>query len=92
MVPFSAARDCPMHGNPLWRLGAALEGRRLAAVLVRPDGAGLKRLARWMKEGAVRPVVERVYPLGDAAEAHRHSETGRARGKRVLLVDAERVA
>lgn len=77
----------PMHGNPLSRLGATLDGRRLSSILVRADGAGLTRIARWMAEGALRPVVERFYPLADAAEAHRRSETGRVRGKLVLVAD-----
>lgn len=77
----------PMHGNPLSRLAARLDGRRLARVLVRPDGVGLERIAGWIAAGAVRPVVERTYPLADAADAHRRSETGRARGKLVLLID-----
>ena len=38
-----------------------------------------------MLHGGPRPVVERTYPLRDAAEAHRRSETGRVRGKLVLL-------
>lgn len=77
----------PMHGNPLSRLGAALHGRRLSSIMVRPDGAALRRVARWMAEGTVRPVVERCYPLAEAAEAHRRSETGRVRGKLVLVVN-----
>jgi len=35
----------------------------------------------------VRPVVQRDFPLARAADAHRHSETGRTRGKLVLVVD-----
>lgn len=54
----------------------------------RPDGAGLERIAGWIAAGAVRPVVERPYPLADTADAHRRSETGRARGKLVLMIQA----
>jgi NADPH:quinone reductase-like Zn-dependent oxidoreductase len=35
------------------------------------------------ERGALRPVVERVYPLADIAEAHRALEAG---GKLVLTV------
>lgn len=77
-----------MHGNPLSRLAAALDGRRISSTLVRPDSAGLERIAGWIAAGAVRPVIERTYPLADAADAHRRSETGRARGKLVLLIQA----
>ena len=32
-------------------------------------------------------MIDRSYPLADAVEAHRYSESRRARGKLVLLVD-----
>ena len=41
---------------------------------------------RLVAAGALRPVVDRVYPLAEAAEAHRYLETGRAKGKVVLWV------
>ncbi|MDP2270606.1 MAG: zinc-binding dehydrogenase [Archangium sp.] len=34
------------------------------------------------------PLIDRVYPLEEAAEAHRYLETGRAKGKVVLSVRA----
>ena len=36
--------------------------------------------------GALEPVIDRVFPLSETAEAHRYLETGRARGKVVLVV------
>jgi NADPH:quinone reductase-like Zn-dependent oxidoreductase len=77
----------PIHGNPVSRLLAALDGRRLVSILVRPDGPGLSRIADWLAAGAIRPVVERLYAFEEAADAHRRSETGRARGKLVVVVD-----
>lgn len=41
----------------------------------------LQVLRQLMEEGAVRPVIDRRYPLEQAAEAIRYLETGRARGK-----------
>jgi NADPH:quinone reductase-like Zn-dependent oxidoreductase len=32
-------------------------------------------------------VIDRTYPLAEAAEAMRYLETGRARGKVVIVVD-----
>ncbi|HEV2745193.1 MAG TPA: zinc-binding dehydrogenase, partial [Rubrobacter sp.] len=60
--------------------------------LVRPDGADLEGIGAWIEAGEVRPVIERAYPLADAAEAHRRSESRRARGKLVLVVDEELAA
>lgn len=77
----------PIHGNPVSRLLAALDGRRLGSILVRPDGAGLRRIAEWLAAGAIRPAIERSYAMDEAADAHRRSETGRVRGKLVIVVD-----
>jgi NADPH:quinone reductase-like Zn-dependent oxidoreductase len=54
-------------------------------MIVRPDGATLAEIAALVDAGALRPVVDRTFRLEDAAEAHRLSETGHARGKLVLL-------
>jgi len=63
--------------------------QRLRALLVQPSGADLETLGGWITAGTVRPVVDRTHPLADAAAAHSYSETGRARGKIVLVVDSE---
>jgi NADPH:quinone reductase-like Zn-dependent oxidoreductase len=70
----------------LTRLGG---GRRLEMFLVRPSGADLELLSGWITSGRVRPLIDRYYPLADAIAAHRHSESRRARGKLVLLVEPE---
>jgi hypothetical protein len=54
---------------------------------VRPSGPDLQRIAGWLEDGSVRPVVERTWPLDQAAAAHRHSESGRSRGKLGLVID-----
>jgi NADPH:quinone reductase-like Zn-dependent oxidoreductase len=83
----------PSFGNlalqPLTRLAG---GKRLVAFFVRPSGTDLETLSGWISSGQVQPVIDRTYPLIDAAEAHRYSETRRARGKLVLVVDEELAA
>jgi len=61
-------------------------GTKLKLVTRRASGANLAKLARLVDEGAIRPVIDRVFRLDEAAEAHRYIETGRARGKVVLQV------
>lgn len=51
---------------------------------VRPDH--LRHVAQLAAEGVLRPVVDRVYRLEDAAEAHSYVDTGRKRGSVVLAV------
>ena len=77
--------------SPGW-LSRFRDGRRIRSFLVRPDGADLEGIGAWIEAGEVRPVIERAYPLADAAEAHRRSESRRARGKLVLVVDEELAA
>ena len=59
---------------------------------MRPDGGDLERISAWIGAGDVRPVIERSYPLADAAAAHRRSESRRVRGKLVLIVDEKLAA
>jgi NADPH:quinone reductase-like Zn-dependent oxidoreductase len=44
----------------------------------------LVRLKELAEAGHLRPVIERVYPMEQAAEAHRYVETGHKRGNLVL--------
>jgi NADPH:quinone reductase-like Zn-dependent oxidoreductase len=44
----------------------------------------LATLAGMMQSGALRPVIDRAYPLAETAEAMRYLETGRARGKVIV--------
>lgn len=82
----------PGYALPPLKWPVGLSGRhRLRSLIVQPGGADLEAIGGWIADGAVRPVVDRTYPLADAGAAHLHSETGRARGKIVLVVD-ERLA
>jgi NADPH:quinone reductase len=53
-------------------------------VLMRPGRATLDRLARAVDDGTLRPVVDEVVDVEDAAAAHRRVETGHGQGKVVL--------
>ena len=61
-------------------------GVRGVAVALVPDGARLERIARLIDAGKVRVIIDSVFPLAEAADAHRHSEAGHARGKILLHV------
>lgn len=45
-----------------------------------------RRLASLVDSGVLRPVVSRVLPLSEAAQAHRILESGHSGGKIVLAV------
>ncbi|MFF7129799.1 zinc-binding dehydrogenase [Streptomyces sp. NPDC008240] len=65
---------------------AVHDGVRATWVLVEPDHLGLREIAALVERGALRPVVETVLPLEEAAKAHEIGEQGRTTGKIVLTV------
>ncbi|QSR25749.1 NAD(P)-dependent alcohol dehydrogenase [Nocardioides aromaticivorans] len=63
-----------------------LLGLRVQIPLAKPDAARLGELAVMAAAGELRPVIERTFPLADAAAAIRHLEVEHARGKVVVTV------
>ncbi len=61
-------------------------GQRARLVVVRSRRRDLEALMAWVAGGVLRPVVDRVWPLADIAQAHAYLETKRAQGKVVLTV------
>jgi NADPH2:quinone reductase len=55
-------------------------------VLAHNDGNRTRRLARWLSDGTLRPVISRVLPLDQAASAHKLLEGGHPGGKVLLRV------
>ncbi len=55
-------------------------------VIVRSNRDDLDDLTARVEAGMLRPVIDRVLPLADIAEAHRYLETKRARGKVVIEI------
>jgi NADPH:quinone reductase-like Zn-dependent oxidoreductase len=60
-------------------------GLRATGILVEPDGHALELIAALVDEGALRAEVQDAMPLADAARAHEAIESGRTRGKLVLV-------
>jgi NADPH:quinone reductase-like Zn-dependent oxidoreductase len=56
-------------------------------IFVRPAGDQLSELASLIDEGRLRPTVQEVFALEQAAEAHARLEEGHVRGKLVLRID-----
>ena len=77
----------PVLRNPLTQLLFLLKGKRIESVFVQPSGKDLEILTKWIATDQLRPIIDTYYPLADAVNAHRYSETKRARGKLVLIVD-----
>lgn len=64
--------------------GPLFHGVSLHHVLRESDGGLLEAITHRIERGAIRPVIDRVFPLAEIADAHAYSETGRARGKIVI--------
>ena len=63
-----------------------LGGKRLLMTRVKPRGGDLEKISALIEAGKVRPVVEKVFPLEQIADAHRLSEAGHVRGKLAVRV------
>jgi NADPH:quinone reductase-like Zn-dependent oxidoreductase len=82
---------CLRPGGTLVSITASPSPARLKAarlrggwVGARPDGARLGEVAALVEAGCIRPVIDRVLPLAEAAFAHRLSQQGHVHGKLVL--------
>jgi len=65
---------------------AAARSVRVGWMLVEPDHEGLRQIAALVEADRLRPLVDRVFPLAQAADAHAYGETGGTTGKIVLEV------
>ena len=70
-------------------LGPLLGGgrRKVRLLVVRPGVSRLTPLVELVQAGAVRIVVDRRFPLSEAAQALRYLGEGHARGKVVVIPD-----
>lgn len=63
-------------------------GKRMISGVAAPTPDDLCTLVALAAKGELRPVIDRVYPLEDAANAHAYVDTGRKRGSVVLRAAA----
>ncbi len=68
---------------------AEQRGWRSAYVFVQPNAAQLAQIAKLIDTDKVKPVVENVFPLHEAAKAHTLIQGAHTRGKIVLRVQDE---
>ena len=58
--------------------------RKLAVCMAKRSGDDLAALAGMLDRGEVVPLIDRTYPLDEAAQAIAHVATGHARGKVIV--------
>lgn len=66
------------------RRKARSRGVGYAFLFMKANGAQLREIAGLIDEGAVRPVIDKVFPFESTNEALAYVESGRARGKVVI--------
>ncbi len=68
------------------RKKAARRGLKYSFLFMRADGHQLREITRLIEAGAIRPVIDRVFPFESANEALAYIEAGRAKGKVVVKI------
>jgi NADPH:quinone reductase-like Zn-dependent oxidoreductase len=70
--------------------GVRRQARRLrlryAFLFMKASGSQLRQIAQLIESGAIRPVVDKVFPFESTNEALAYVESGRAKGKVVIKV------
>ena len=102
-VPFARAENALKPGGRLLivlgsfaqALGlerpAKASGKKVVAGVAVVTLEQLQTLAQLSETGVFKPVIDRLYPLANAAEAHAYVDTGRKRGSVVLTVQPSRL-
>ena len=83
--------------NPIIVMAISLMSRKATAaarhhnaryeyLFMRADGEQLREITQLVESGAIKPLVERVFPLEQVRDALEYSESGRATGKVVIKV------
>ena len=61
--------------------------KRFKMVLADESADALNLACEWIESGKIKPAIDTVYQLSQASEAHRHYETGHAKGRVVINVE-----
>lgn len=69
-------------------LMSMIAGKKMGALVAKPDKEDLACVKELLEAGKVVPVIDRCYPLGETAEAIRYVEAGHARGKVIITMEA----
>ena len=79
---FSGGMNRPLRAVAL----SPLVRQRLTMFIAKERSSDLERLTALIEAGTVTPSIDRTYPLDQVAEAMRHLEAGKARGKIAITI------
>ncbi|WP_457332052.1 NADP-dependent oxidoreductase [Rhizobacter sp. P5_C2] len=68
------------------RRRARSRGVGYSFLFMKANGVQLQQITRLIEDGAIRPVIDKVFPFSSTNEALAHVESGRAKGKVVIKI------
>ena len=68
------------------RKKAARRNLRYSFLFMRANGTQLREITRLIEAGAIKPVIDRVFPFESSNEALAYVEAGRAKGKVIIKI------
>ena len=70
--------------------GLNVRGYTLFEIVRDPEklARGKKYIRDGLESGALKPIIDRIFPLDDVADAHRYMESNRQMGKIVVMVQS----
>ena len=71
---------------PLFSAFLMLRGKKLRFLLAKTNTQDLEFVIKLVHEGKLKPIIDRVYPLQQTAEAMRYLSQGHARGKVLIAM------
>lgn len=64
----------------------AFSSRNAYSIWVKSNWKDLNYLKEQVESGRMKPIIDKIYPLAEIAQAHAYSETGRAVGKIIIKI------
>ena len=81
------ARDMPPEAREVFEnMGGGGSAVGYAFLFMKANGSQLREITRLIESGAIRPVIDRVFPFDSTNEALAYVEAGRAKGKVVIKI------
>lgn len=55
-------------------------------LFMKPSGEQLNSITKYIENGLIKPVIDKIFPLDEAQKAIEYSESGRAKGKIIIRI------
>ena len=86
MLPLALDPDHPLRSVAFAAWGSVADSQRIKVFSNDPPPERIAELTRYVESGAIRPTVDKVFPMAAVAETQRRLEAGGVRGKYVVEI------